>query len=327
MDYFNKKIILVTGACGTIGKGLISKLLDTGIEHVLAIDNNETELFFLRQFYAKNTKITTKYCDITDRSSISGLVKSANVVIHAAALKHVAICEDSPVAAIRNNVHGTQNIIDACIEHGIERMTFTSSDKAVNPTNVMGTTKLLGEKLVTAAAHFGSKTIFSSTRFGNVLGSNGSVIPIFQQQLENGQPITLTHEEMTRFVMTKAEACELVLKSVFEANSGETLVTKMKVMRIYDLAVAMHQIFHKTESLPEINIIGTKPGEKLYEELTTSEEIRRTLDDKKYLRIISPFEYQTENFRANFSKEYNSASEAVMSDSDITKYLLENRLI
>ena len=242
-------------------------------------------------------------------------------------MKHVAICEDSPVAATRNNVDGTQNIIDACLEHKVHRMTFTSSDKAVNPTNVMGTTKLLGEKLVTAAANMDSETIFSSTRFGNVLGSNGSVIPIFKRQLETGQPITITHENMSRFVMTLDEACDLVLKSVFEAKNGETLVTKMRVMRIIDLAAAMHQIINKTSTSPNINIIGTKPGEKLYEELTTSEEIRRTFDDQKYLRIVSPFEYVVENLELGVSKEYNSANETVMSVEDISQYLIENRLV
>lgn len=328
MGYFYKKNVLVTGSCGTIGQGLIKKLLQTDVSKVIGIDNNETGLFFQKQLFGSNENFRAYYCDIVDPDSTRKLIEGVDVVIHAAALKHVTICEDSPVAAIRNNVVGTQNIIDACLANDVERMTFTSSDKAVNPTNVMGTTKLLGEKLITAAAHMNTATIFSSTRFGNVLGSSGSVIPIFRQQLKLGVPLTVTHPDMTRFVMTEDEACELVLKSVFEANTGETLVTKMRVMKIMDLALAMHQQIYPETKKPEINVVGTKPGEKLYEELTTSEEIRRTTGSGDYLRISSPFQYFPvgETSEQTLDREYISSNELPMSVDEIKNYLLNNGL-
>ena len=218
---FDGKTVLVTGACGMVGAELVRQLVAGPAAHVICIDNNETELFFQLEHYRKTGKVSAHLADIRDADALRLRMRGADVVLHAAALKHVGLCEDSPNQAIHTNIQGTQNVIDAALANQVERVIFTSSDKAVNPTNVMGTSKLMGERLMTAAAETygkpirrtqnGPGTIFASTRFGNVLGSRGSVVPLFQRQIKAGGPITLTDRRMTRFIMTLPEATSLVL--------------------------------------------------------------------------------------------------------------------
>jgi FlaA1/EpsC-like NDP-sugar epimerase len=218
-----------------------------------------------------------------------------NVVLHAAALKHVILCERSPRDAVHTNILATQNVIDAAIDSGVSRLLFTSSDKAVNPTNVMGTSKLMGERLVTAAnaQRRGTGTILSSTRFGNVLGSRGSVVPLFRRQIKAGGPVTLTDPEMTRFVMTREDAVRLVMDSVFLARGGEVFVTKMPIARIEDLAKVMIEELAPRDGHNSAKIlirhIGKKPGEKLFEELMNTEEVRRTVELERYFVVTPAF--------------------------------------
>ncbi|MBT4732583.1 polysaccharide biosynthesis protein, partial [Candidatus Woesearchaeota archaeon] len=244
MKFFDGKSIFVTGSCGTIGAELIVQLLSNpkySPNEVIGIDNNESSLFFQDQQFLDDSRASFFVADIRDKDELSKRMRGVDVVIHAAALKHVILCERSPEQAVQTNINGVQNIISAADMNNVEVVIFTSSDKAVNPTNVMGTTKLMGERLITAANSSKRENgpIFASTRFGNVLGSSGSVIPIFRNQISNGGPVTLTDRNMTRFVMSVEEAVELVLNSVIEAKGGEVFVTKMPVMRIKDLAVAM----------------------------------------------------------------------------------------
>ena len=179
--------------------------------------------------------------DVRDRDKLVQAMRGIDIVLHTAALKHVILCEQSPRDAVQTNIQGVQNLIDAATVNQVERVLFTSSDKAVNPTNVMGTSKLMGERLMTAAnAHRrAGGPIFASTRFGNVLGSRGSVIPLFMRQISRGGPVTLTDPEMTRFIMTLREAVHLVMESTFLARGGEVFVTKMPIARIQDLAKVM----------------------------------------------------------------------------------------
>jgi len=213
MQDFKNKSVLVTGAVGTVGSELVRQLVAAGAGEVVCLDNNETDLFFLMEEYRASDNVRTHLADIRDGEELRKRMRGVDVVLHAAALKHVVLCEDSPDQAVRTNILGTQNVIEAALANNVERVIFTSSDKAVNPTNVMGTTKLMGERLMTAASTHSTGTIFASTRFGNVLGSRGSVVPLFRRQIESGGPITLTDSEMTRFIMTVPEASALVLES------------------------------------------------------------------------------------------------------------------
>ncbi len=265
-------------------------------------------------------------------------MKGIDIILHCAARKHVILNEMAPGEAIQTNILGTQNLIDAALEFGIERMIFTSSDKAVNPTNVMGTSKLMGERLMTAAnaATRKSNPVFASTRFGNVLGSNGSVIPIFWNQITQNQPITLTDKDMTRFVMTIDQAASLVLQSVPLAVGGEVFVTKMPVLNIGHLAQAMINIAVQNKVIEKpvsIDIIGAKPGEKLYEELINEEEVRRTYEIDQFFSVIPAFKniYNTDTYSYPFDtlevdKVYRSDLETPMTMAEIEDYLTKNNV-
>lgn len=295
LNFFENKSILVTGAVGTVGKALVDKLanLEKPPRLITGIDNNESNLFFAHSAYSENDKVNFFLCDIRNYEDINRLCRGVDIVLHAAALKHVVINEYSPEQAVQTNIIGTQNIIRAAEELGIERVIFTSSDKAVNPTNVMGTSKLMGERLITAANAKNTKTIFASTRFGNVLGSNGSVVEIFKKQLAERQPLTITDERMSRFVMSIDEAADLVLESVFLAKGGEVLITKMPVVKIPDLASALTDLLKERLDYNPLTIqrkiIGLKAGEKMYEELMSEEETFRAVELDRYFVVIPAF--------------------------------------
>ena len=327
LDKFAGKTVLVTGACGTVGAELVRQLIAGSSADVVCIDNNESELFFMLEQYLSGGRVRCHLAEIRDIEGLKLRMQGVDIVLHAAALKHVGLCEDSPNQAVQTNIMGTQNVIDAALANRVERVIFSSSDKAVNPTNVMGTSKLMGERLMTAAAESNRKssTIFASTRFGNVLGSRGSVVPLFQQQIAKGGPITLTDRAMTRFIMTLEEAAALVLNSVWLARGGEVMVTKMPVARIEDIAHVMRDELSHDRDI-EIIEIGAKPGEKMYEELMNDEEVRRTWEYGDFFVILSAFADAEDAAYTHLSgnprpvRPYNSAHEIAMSREDVARY-------
>lgn len=335
-------VVLVTGVCGTVGSELLRQLSDLKCARIIGIDNNETELFFLGQRYASRANIDLFLGDLRDSEALARLFRGVDVVLHAAALKHVVLCEQSPREAVATNIQGIMNVIDAAEANGVKRLLFTSSDKAVNPTNVMGTTKLMGERLITAAhAHRAGPqaTIFASTRFGNVLGSRGSVVPLFRRQIAQGGPVTLTDPDMTRFIMTLKEAVRLVMDSVFLARGGEVFVTKMPVARIADLASVMIELcasrYGRNPSDITVTTIGTKPGEKMYEELLSEEEIRRTMELRRYFAVLPAFKsvYQQIEYRYDdvvsdrVENPYNSRLEKAMTRDEIRAHVVEHGIL
>ncbi|WP_375266253.1 SDR family NAD(P)-dependent oxidoreductase [Planktotalea sp.] len=334
IENFKGRAILITGACGTVGAELTRQVVAAGAGRVVCVDNNETDLFFLQEAYKNSGIVKCFLSDIRDRESLSQRMQGIEIVLHAAALKHVGLCEDSPSQAIRTNIQGTQNVIDAALANGVERVIFTSSDKAVNPTNVMGTSKLMGERLMTAASlnNRNSNTIFASTRFGNVLGSRGSVVPLFHRQIEAGGPITLTDREMTRFIMTLEEAVELVLVSAWLATGGEVFVTKMPIARIEDIALHMRDHLASEDSI-EILEIGAKPGEKMYEELMNDEEVRRTYEIENFFVVLPALtgnhedHYALVKGRQKADRPYNSSEETSMSSGEVATYFVEKKIV
>jgi len=339
---FQNKRILVTGACGTVGRELIRQLLaNHKIGELIGIDNNESELFFLEAEFAKSANVSFFLADVRDRDKISRKMNHMDIVFHTAAFKHVILCERSPFEAVQTNILGIQNIINGAIENKVERVIFTSSDKAVNPTNVMGASKLMGERLM-AAANSNSREdgpIFTSTRFGNVLGSRGSVIPIFREQIRRGGPVTLTDSDMTRFIMSLEEAIRLVIESASHALGGEVFITKMPAIRIKDLAeVMIEELAPQYESSAdnmEIKIIGSKPGEKLYEELMNEEEIRRAWELKNYFVVLPAYgsiyrkiDYRYSNVVSKtVKKAYNSANHPPLPRGDLAEFLHTYKLL
>jgi len=321
--------ILVTGCCGTIGQELVRQLVDDNAGQVIAFDNNESDLFTLETQFSRCSNFQVSMGDVRDRDRLIEATRGVDVVFHLAAYKHVIMCERSPFDAVQTNIHGVQNIIQAARENHVGHVIFTSSDKAVNPTNVMGTSKLMGERLMTAGcAHAADGPVFASTRFGNVLGSRGSVVPIFIEQIRNGGPVTLTHPDMTRFIMSTSHAARLVRNSLKLARGGE----------VY-LATAMVELLapefgHAPESI-EIVQIGSKPGEKMYEELMSEEETRRAYELGEFFVVLPAFRdlFKHVNYvyddttTNNVDRPYISSREPAMTVAEIKTFLTDNNLL
>ncbi len=342
-NFLNGKRVAVTGACGTVGTELVRQLLEGRQRpaEVVALDNNESALFFLEQRFLAHDNVHFFLADIRDRDKLCRKFKNIDIVFHVAAYKHVILCERSPFEAVQTNINGVQNVIYAACENKVEKVIFTSSDKAVNPTSVMGTSKLMGERLMTAANSNvqGGGPIFASTRFGNVLGSRGSVIPIFHEQIKKGGPVTLTDPEMTRFIMSIQEAVRLVIDSAMIARGGEVFVTKMPVIRIEDLAEVMIEELaprygHDPTAI-EIVMIGAKPGEKMYEELMSVEETRRAVELPRYFAVLPAFRGIYRRIRYDYpdvvsetvENPYVSSNEPPLNREELGRFLKANKLL
>lgn len=326
-DLWTGRAVFITGVCGTVGRELLQAVQALDVGSIVGIDTNETGLFYLRERTRTDPRVQLFLCDIRGAEHLTRRMTGADIVLHAAAYKHVDVCERSPQEAIQTNIIGTQNVITAALENHVERVILTSSDKAVNPTSVMGTSKLMAERLVSAASAQvrSGEPILASIRFGNVVGSNGSVVPLFKEQISAGGPVTITDRRMTRFMMSIDQAAHLVMDAVFLARGGEVIVTKMPVIRIEDLASVM--IEEIDPSVP-ITIIGSKPGEKMYEELTNDEEVRRTFDWGNYL-IVKPalIRGSTDLFEdwalegKPIDRPYNSSMSPAMTRDEIRTFL------
>jgi FlaA1/EpsC-like NDP-sugar epimerase len=277
-EMFKFKNILVTGGTGTIGKELVKKLLEYNPKVIRVLSNDENSLFNFQQEVNEYNNIRFLVGDVRDKERLRRAVQDIHIIYHVAALKHVPLCEYNPFEAIKTNVMGTQNLIEEAIDNNVEKMITISTDKAVNPTNVLGATKLLAERLTIAANYFKGvkKTVFSCVRFGNVLDSRGSVIRVFKKQIQNGGPLTLTDPNMMRFVMSIDRAIELILKSTRMANGEEIFIFKMPALHIKKLAkVLIQKLAPKYGYEPKnikIKITGLRKGEKLYERLLSEEE-------------------------------------------------------
>lgn len=334
-DYVKDRTVLITGAAGTVG----SALAETLLPHVKALrcfDHSENDLFFLhRRLTAKGRVVSPQLGDIRDLDRLRFALVGVDVVYHAAALKHVALGEYNPFEVVQSNLQGLDNVIRAALDSNVERVVFTSTDKAVNPTNVMGASKMMGERLIAAANEIRGlrRTKFASVRFGNVIGSRGSVVPIFMGQLLRNQPLTITDDRMTRYIMTVAEAATLVIEAGARMAGGEIFVTKMRAVRITDLARALAEIVGKPDT--QLNTVGSRIGEKLYEELIASYEITRTLELDKFLVVLPQGEGLISEPATAASypegkpneREWNSSVDTLMSQSEIVSYLREHRVV
>lgn len=324
-NFYGNKNILITGGAGSIGESLVDKLLEFEPKVIRIFDTNENALFHLRQKYQGESgkKVRFLLGDIRNLNRLQYAFKDVDIVFHAASYKHVLECEYNPLDAVETNINGTANVIQAAINQNVKKVIFTSSDKAANPSNTMGTTKLLAEKLIIAANNYGAKTtIFSCCRFGNVVGSSGSVIPLFKKQILEDKRLTITDPEMTRFVITKDTAIGLVLKAGILSEGGEIFIFKMPVININDLADYMIEKYGSASK----EIIGSKPGEKMYEEIMTEEEASRAHEGKD-MYVILP---QIKNIEYDNYEKYNkvktiksSREMQVLSKQEIFKLLSE----
>jgi len=328
--FYKDKVILVTGGAGSIGSEIVTKVLNYRPKAVRVLDNNETGLFDLEQ-EMESEELRPLVGDVRDEERLRRAVEGVDIVFHAAALKHVPLCEYNPFEAVKVNVLGTQNVIEAAMEEEVEKLIVISTDKAVNPINVMGATKLLAERLTTSANYYkgARETAFSCVRFGNVLDSRGSVIPLFKQQIQKGGPVTITDRDMTRFVMSIPRAVELVLKSAKMAQGGEIFIFKMPALRIGDLAKVMIEelasCYGYDPASIKVEIVGKRVREKTYEELLTEDEVTHVLEMEDMF-IISQMRERQENKEMS-AKEYRSDTHAALLTREEIKEMLEGSLL
>lgn len=296
-DFISNKKILITGGTGSLGRELVLNILQHNPKVIRIFDVDETEQFDF-QHELKGHEKTVRFLlgDVRDKERLNRATEDIDIIFHTAALKHVMSCEYNPFEAVKTNIIGMQNVIDAALNNNVGKVIFTSSDKAVNPSNTMGTTKLLAEKLMTAANYYkGARDcVFSSVRFGNVMGSRGSVIPLFRRQIKAGGPVTITDPTMTRFMMSMSQAVELVFRSAEVSQGGEVFIFKMPTVNISDLAeVLIDELAPRYGHQPEdinVDTIGIKPGEKMYEELMTEDEAIRSLERDDMFIILPQIE-------------------------------------
>ena len=291
--YRGKKVLLI-GGTGTIGRHLLMRFLQEEPSVIRILSREEHKQFEMQQELSSYTNIRYLIGDIRDSARVLRAMEGIDYVFHSAAMKHVPSCEYIPFEAVQTNVIGTQNVINAAIENGVQRVLFTSTDKAISPTNAYGATKLTAERLISAAQyHKGPKsTIFSSVRFGNVMGSRGSVIPLFVKQILNQRSITVTEIDMIRYMMTPMQAISLMLKANEMAHGGEVFVLKMPIVKLADLAEVIIEEVSKKYRINEpvkIRSVGLRPGEKMYEELMTDDEYRYALETNDMYIIPSRF--------------------------------------
>ena len=322
------KTVLLTGGAGSVGRSLVPRLLEQDPETIRILDSSEPGLASLKstlddercRFFSGNVR---------DSDRLARAMSGVDIVFHTAAMKHVDICEYNPFEAVKTNAVGLQNVVDAAINADVDRFVFTSSDKAVDPANTMGTTKLLGEKLVTAGnTYSGENDIeLASVRFGNVINSSRSVIPLFTEQIRDGGPVTLTDERMTRFFLTYDDVFDLVTGAAQETKGGEVFVYKMPAIRIADLADAMIETLaprygYETEDI-EIEIIGPRPGETFHEEIMTEREAKRAYENDSMYAIV-PEEAATRE--PDPPGEFNNTSDIVLSSENAEK-LSKNEIV
>lgn len=311
--------VLLTGGCGSVGRHLIPKFLGQDPRVLRILDNSETGLARLKS-EIRDDRCRYLAGDVRDKDRLRRAMEDIDVVVHTAAMKHVDVCEYNPFEAVKTNVMGLQNVVDTAIDSGVERLVFTSSDKAVNPANTMGTTKLLGEKLVTAGNKYkGEEEIrLGSVRFGNIVNSSRSVIPVFTEQIQSGGPVTLTDERMTRFFLTYSDVFDLITQALEHVRSGEVFVYKMPAIKIEDLAEAMIEVLAPQAGYDpseiEIEITGRRPGETFHEEIMTRRESSLAYENETLYSIPSE---TTNGLEGN--AEFSEPEQIYLSSADAPK--------
>jgi len=330
-NIFKDKKILVTGGAGSLGRCLVTRLLEHEPEVIRILDNNESAQFNLKNELTGHKNLRFLIGDVRDEYRLKRAMNGIDIIFHLAALKHVMLCEYDPFEAVKTNVRGIQNIVDAALENDVEKVIYTSSDKAVNPNNTLGATKLLGEKLMTSANYYRGygKTLFASVRFGNVLGTKGSVIPLWKYQIENNMPMTITDRSMTRFIMLEDSAIDLIFKCTALIQGGEIFILKMPVVRTGDLADVIKEAYNKEV---KEEIIGPHPGETHYEDLMTEHEAERALETDDMFIIPSHLmgsfleggdimEFEYDYARSVSISKYDSRDEEPLSKEKIRELL------
>ncbi|TJX13945.1 NAD-dependent epimerase/dehydratase family protein [Tissierella creatinini] len=314
---FKNKTLLITGGTGSFGNAVLNRFLDTDIKEIRIFSRDEKKQDDMRHLY-NNDKIKYYIGDVRDLASIKNAMYGVDYVFNAAALKQVPSCEFFPLEAVKTNVIGTDNVLTACIESGVKKVICLSTDKAAYPVNAMGTSKAMMEKVFVAKSRTvdPEKTLICGTRYGNVLCSRGSVVPLFIEQIKAGQPLTVTDPSMTRFIMSLEEAVELVVFAFNHAQSGDIMVQKAPATTIGVLAQAVKELFEVDN---EIKVIGIRHGEKMYETLLTNEECANTIDMGDFFRV--PADKRDLNYDKYFTEGMKERNKLTVFNSNNTDLL------
>lgn len=284
MSLFTNKTLLITGGTGSFGNAVLKRFLNTDIKEIRIFSRDEKKQDDMRH-QLQNPKVKFYIGDVRDKRSVDGVMSGVDYVFHAAALKQVPSCEFFPIQAVRTNVFGTENVLDSAIQHGVKNVVVLSTDKAAYPINAMGISKAMMEKVAIAKGRqlgIEAQTTICCTRYGNVMASRGSVIPLWVDQIKNGKPVTITDPHMTRYMMTLDDAVDLVLYAFEHGHNGDLFVQKAPAATLTVLAQALKELYHADN---EVKVIGTRHGEKLYETLVTREEMFKSEDMGNYFRI------------------------------------------
>ena len=324
---FKNKTILITGGTGSFGKTIVNKFIDTNINEIRVLSRDEKKQEDMR-ISLNNKKLKFYIGDVRDYSSLSDSLDGVDFVFHAAALKQVPSCEFYPMEAYKTNVVGTDNLLKAAQEKGVNKVIVLSTDKAVYPINAMGISKAMAEKIVTATSRKDIKSpVFCCTRYGNVMGSRGSVIPLFVSQILNDEAITITDPHMTRFLMSLDQSVDLVMYAFENALSGDIFVQKASSCTINDLVIALKEIFNSSS---KVRIIGTRHGEKLYESPLSRDEMASSKKNKNYFRIppdLRDLNYskyiEKGNKKISIFKEYSSHNTKQLDKNEMKKLLMK----
>lgn len=312
---FNGKVLMITGGTGSFGNTVLKRFLSTEVREIRIFSRDEKKQEEMR-IALNNLKLKFYIGDVRDYDSIYQAMKGVDYVFHAAALKQVPSCEFYPMEAVRTNVMGTENVMNAATANGVKRVVVLSTDKAVYPINAMGISKAMAEKLMVARARMqiSGETILCATRYGNVMASRGSVIPLFVSQLKDGKPLTITDPNMTRFLMSLEDSVDLVLYAFEHGKQGDIFVQKAPASTVADLAQALKELF-KIDN--PVRIIGTRHGEKLYESLISREEMAKAEDLVGYYRIPA------DNRDLNYAQFYSEGEEKISRQEDYTSHNTE----
>lgn len=312
---FKDKVLMITGGTGSFGNTVLKRFLSTDVREIRIFSRDEKKQEEMR-VSLNNPKLKFHIGDVRDYDSVYQAMKGVDYVFHAAALKQVPSCEFYPLEAVRTNVLGSGNVMEAAIARGVSRVVMLSTDKAVYPINAMGISKAMMEKFMLAKARMQSEseTVLCATRYGNVMASRGSVIPLFVRQLKEGRPLTLTDPNMTRFLMSLEDSVDLVLYAFEHGNQGDIFVQKAPASTVADLAQALKEVFAKSNP---IRIIGTRHGEKLYESLISREEMAKAQDFGGYYRI------PVDNRDLNYAQFFSEGEERISHQDDYTSHNTE----
>ena len=337
MNIFKNKTLLITGGTGSFGNAVLNRFLNTNIKEIRIFSRDELKQDDMRHFYQANYpdafhKLKFYIGNVRDINSIRNAMHGVDYLFHAAALKQVPSCEFFPIEAVKTNVMGTENVLTVAIEYGVKKVVCLSTDKAAYPVNAMGTSKAMMEKVIVAKSRTvePDKTSIMCTRYGNVLASRGSVVPLFINQIKAGNDLTVTDPNMTRFVMTLEEAVDLVLFAFVNGTSGDIFVQKAPACTIEVLAEALKELFNVEN---KIRLIGIRHGEKTYETLLTDEECTNAIDMGGFYRVpadkrdLNYDKYFIEGIKPSKLKQFNSNNTLLMDIESLKRKLLEVRLV